>query len=94
MIALLPESISEAQQYLNGKGVHADQVKQISPGSIGVRGTPTMLFVNGAGVITQVWTGKLEPKDQELVIGTLHDEARLGQSPFVDADRNRKSADD
>lgn len=71
MVAVLPESVAESEQYLKNEGVHVDQVKQASPGSIGVRGTPTMLLVNGRGAVTRVWVGKLGPRDQEQVLSVL-----------------------
>ena len=65
MVAVLPQPVAAAEQYLNGEGVRVDQVKQATPGEIGVRGTPTMLLVNSAGVVTKVWTGKLQPEEEE-----------------------------
>jgi hypothetical protein len=71
MVAVLPESIADAEQYLSSEGVHIDQVKQAPPGSIGVRGTPTMLLVDRGGIVTRVWVGKLDPQGQEQVMSTL-----------------------
>jgi hypothetical protein len=71
MVAVLPQPVAAAEQYLHGEGVRVDQVKQASPGEIGVRGTPTILLVNGAGVVTRVWSGKLQPEEQEQVLGVL-----------------------
>jgi hypothetical protein len=56
---------------LKDEGVQVDQVKQVSMGAIGVRGTPTMLLVNGAGVVTKVWTGKIQPKQEQEVLTAL-----------------------
>lgn len=53
-VAVLPQPVDEAEQYLNGAGLHVDQVKQAVLGGIGVRGTPTMLLVNSAGIVTKV----------------------------------------
>jgi hypothetical protein len=52
-VAVLPQPVSEAEQYLSGEGVHVDQVKQAKMSGIGVSGTPTMLLVNSAGVVTK-----------------------------------------
>jgi len=71
ILAVLPQSASEAEQYLNGEGVHVDQVKQVELGSIGVRGTPTMLLVNSGGVVTKVWPGKVQSEDEDKVSGIL-----------------------
>lgn len=71
MVAVLPESVSEAKQYLGSHGLHIDQVRQISLGSIGVMGTPTMLLVDGGGVVTRVWTGKIQPPEQDQVLNAI-----------------------
>jgi hypothetical protein len=65
IVAVLPQPLSEAQQYLNAADVSVDQVKQLSLDTIGVWGTPTVLLVDGKGVITRVWTGKLQSKQEE-----------------------------
>lgn len=71
VIALLPESVSEAERYLEGEGVRVDQVRQVHLESIGVRGTPTMFLVNSGGIVTKIWTGKIEPQEQELLLKSL-----------------------
>lgn len=71
IIAALPQPVADAEQYLKGEGVRVDQVKQISPMALGVRGTPTMLLVNSGGVVTRVWSGKLPPEEQDQVLSIL-----------------------
>ena len=71
MVAVLPQSADIAQEYLNSEGFHVDQVKQTSMGELGVRGTPTLLLVNSAGVVTKVWIGRLQPQEQEQVLSVL-----------------------
>jgi hypothetical protein len=71
MVAALPQSVTEAQQYLSGSGVHVDDVKQVPLNTLGVRGTPTLLLVNDAGVVTDVWTGKLQPDQEAQVLAAL-----------------------
>jgi len=71
MVAVLPQSIPEGEQYLSGEGLQVDLVKQESLSRLGIRGTPTMLLVNGAGVVTKVWVGKLEAKQQQQVLSLL-----------------------
>ena len=73
MVAVLPQPVEAAEQYLKGEGVRVDLVKQLQLGDVGVRGTPTMLLVNNAGVVTRVWNGKLRPEDEERVLSTLRD---------------------
>ena len=48
-----------------------DQVKQATMGQIGVQGTPTMLLVNGAGVVTKFWVGKIQPEQEQDVLAAL-----------------------
>jgi hypothetical protein len=40
-IALFPQPVSEAQQYLSGLGVTLDEIKQVEPFAVNARGTPT-----------------------------------------------------
>ena len=71
IVAVLPQSVAEAQQYLYGAGLHVDAIRQASLREIGVRGTPTMLLVNSGGVITMVWPGELQPEEQDKVLTAL-----------------------
>ena len=71
MVAVLPQSVAEAQQYLNGAGVHVDEVRQVPLNTLGVRGTPTLLLVNDVGVVTDVWVGKLQPDQETQVLTAL-----------------------
>jgi hypothetical protein len=71
MIAVLPQPVTESQQYLSGVGVHVDEVKQATLGALGIRGTPTLLLVNDAGVVTDVWVGRLQPDQETQVLTAL-----------------------
>jgi hypothetical protein len=71
LVAVLPQPVDEAQKYLDGEGVHVDEVRQASPQSIGVVGTPTLLLVDGRGKVSNVWRGKLQPDDEEKVMAAL-----------------------
>lgn len=70
-VAVFPQSVDEAQKYLNGEGVRVDQIAQADLNRIGVRGTPTMLLVNNAGVVTNAWVGELQPSQQGQVLNAL-----------------------
>ncbi|HMF56607.1 MAG TPA: hypothetical protein VK619_09705 [Pyrinomonadaceae bacterium] len=67
LIAALPQTISEGEQYLHALGVSVDEVKQASLDSINVRGTPTLMLVNSDGLVIDSWVGKL-PADQEAEV--------------------------
>jgi len=71
MVAVLPQPAAEAEQYLKNEGVRVDQVRQVSLGTIGVRGTPTILLVDGKGVVTKLWTGKLQAQAEDEVLAAL-----------------------
>ena len=71
MIAVLPQPQADAEEYLNTAGVKVDEVRQLALTAIGVRGTPTMLLVDGKGVVTKVWVGKLQGQEEEQVLSVL-----------------------
>jgi Redoxin len=71
LIAVLPQPVDASRKYLNDLGVTVDDVKQLTPSSIGVRGTPTLLLVNKEGVVTESWIGKLSPPKETEVLSRL-----------------------
>lgn len=71
LTAVLPQPVSEGRSYLNGLGVDIEEIKQLSPGAIRIRGTPTLLLVNSAGVVTQEWLGILPPETENEVLSRL-----------------------
>ena len=60
-----------AEQFLQEGGVHVDQVRRLSMGQIGVQGTPTMLLVNSAGVVTKLWVGRVKPEQEQEVLSAI-----------------------
>jgi thioredoxin-related protein len=71
LAAVLPQPVNEGRSYLNGLGVNINEVKQLSPSAIRIRGTPTLLLVNSAGVVTDEWLGKLPPQKENEVLSRL-----------------------
>ena len=71
LTAVLPQPVSEGRTYLNGLGVDIGEIKQVSPAAIRIRGTPTLLLVNSAGVVTDEWLGKLPPEKENEVLSRL-----------------------
>jgi thioredoxin-related protein len=67
LLAALPSSATESEGYLRELGVAVDVVKQVSPSSLGVRGTPALLLVDDKGIVVESWTGKL-PADKETQV--------------------------
>jgi len=52
-------------------GIAVDEVRQATPSSLGIRGTPTILLVNKDGVITSSWRGKLPTEKEAEVMARL-----------------------
>ncbi len=70
-VAALPESNDESRKYLKEKMIGISDVKQVSPTSIGVRGTPTLLLVDNTGTVLEQWNGKLPAAQEDAVIARL-----------------------
>jgi hypothetical protein len=71
MVAVLPQPVAEAKQYLGSAGVHVDEVRQVPLNTLGVMATPTLLLVNDVGVVTDIWVGKLQPDQETQVLTAL-----------------------
>ncbi len=71
IVAVLPESATEAQNYLEREGIHVDKLKQMPLDRLGIAGTPTMLLVDHAGRVAQTWLGKLPPDQQAEALKTI-----------------------
>jgi len=51
VIAVMPEPKPEAQKFLLDAGVETNQIVSATPDTLGVRGTPTVLLVEGSGKV-------------------------------------------
>jgi hypothetical protein len=71
IVAVLPQEVAAGRAYLEKLGVAVDDVKKAPPGGLGVRGTPTLILADGAGSVTDSWSGKLPPDAEEAVLGRL-----------------------
>jgi hypothetical protein len=71
LIALLPQDVSRGQAYLRKIGVAVDEVRQSALSAVGVSGTPTLIVVDGAGVVKDSWVGKLPPDGETEVLNRL-----------------------
>jgi hypothetical protein len=71
VIAVLPQEVGEAKQYLDELGVPIRDVRQASLNSIGVRGTPTLIIVDNAGKVKQSWIGQLNTERESEVLSRL-----------------------
>lgn len=73
LIGVFPTPDSENRKYLKELGVEINEVREVSPDSIGITGTPTLILVNQAGVVTRVWIGQLPPAEEAEVLSELHE---------------------
>ena len=68
IMAAFPQSIQESRAYLRKVDLPIDEVYQSNFMAQGVFGTPTVLLVNGAGVITTTWVGKPDSSQQAAML--------------------------
>jgi thioredoxin-related protein len=71
LIALVPQSVTEGKQYLDEIGVGINDIRQVSPSQVKVRGTPTLILVNESGVAADIWKGRLPPEAEAQVLSKL-----------------------
>jgi len=68
-IAVLPEDPTLSNAYVKVLGVNFDSVQQ---GRLaGVRATPTLLLLDGRGIVKKVWVGQIPPAEEERVIAAI-----------------------
>ncbi len=71
LVAALPDKVEVGRQYLSELAVPVEEVRQASPQALGAPGTPTLLLVDGSGVITDSWVGRLPPDKEDEVLSRL-----------------------
>ena len=71
LVAVMPQTEPEARSYIQGAAVRATQVVSANLDSIGVRATPTILLVNGAGKVQNAWVGLLDEKAQQSLLAVV-----------------------
>lgn len=57
--------------YLASEGVEPDSVVFAEPGALPVSGTPTLLLVDGEGLVTHAWIGLLSADREQEVFDAL-----------------------
>jgi hypothetical protein len=67
-VAVAPEPAVQARQYLDGLGVAISDVRQMPLSEVGIRGTPTLVFVNRKGLVERVWRGALFADSEKEVV--------------------------
>lgn len=71
LTAVFPQSVEDGSKYLSNLEIRVDQVEQRNLSDLNIFGTPTLVLVNGNGVIKQVWAGKLPPEKESEVIAAV-----------------------
>jgi thiol-disulfide isomerase/thioredoxin len=71
MIAVFPQEVSTAKEYLDSNSITVGQIIQANPPNIGVRGTPTLLLIDKDGRVTETWLGRLVDDQERKVFERL-----------------------
>ena len=66
MIAILPNSLDEAREYVRSLGLKIDNVQTGSLASYKIPGTPAVLLVDGDGIVKSVWFGAEPGRENEM----------------------------
>jgi thioredoxin-related protein len=78
LVAVLPQEVNEAKQYLSSLNVPIDEVRQAKLDTLGVKGTPTLILVNGKGEVMESWAGKLLPQEETEVLRRIGEKNSSG----------------
>lgn len=71
LVAVLPQTREESQQYLTALQLVIEDIQQVSPSSLGVRVTPTLILVDRAGSVRDSWAGQLPHEKEEEVLAAI-----------------------
>jgi rhodanese-related sulfurtransferase len=71
LVALLPESVNRADEYIAALGIRVDEVKQAPLNAIGINSTPNLIMVDNEGMVSHIWAGKLQPEHETQVLRQL-----------------------
>lgn len=78
LITVMPQTVDEAQRYLNEHKITADEIRQANPADVFVKGTPTLIMVDQSGTVIESWAGKLPPDKEVEVLNRFLGEQRDG----------------
>lgn len=68
LLAVLPQEVAEGKQYLSSLDLPIAEVRQAKLEALGVQGTPTLILVNGDGLVLESWAGRLPPEEEKAVM--------------------------
>ena len=80
LVAVFPQGVEEGRQYLEGLGVNVHEIMQAAPSSTGAVGTPTLVIVDGDGVVRNSWVGQLAAPEESEVLNELKGSSPVGSS--------------
>ena len=71
LLAVFSEKESEAEAYLKGLEVPIRELRYVSFSALGIKSVPTVAIVDGNGVVTYMWVGKLPPQEEKGLMSKL-----------------------
>jgi hypothetical protein len=71
LVAVLPQSKEEAASYLKEQKIEVDEVVSMDVTKLGLRGTPTLMLLDGQNKLEEFWIGKLDDSQEAQVIERL-----------------------
>jgi hypothetical protein len=71
LATVMSEPKEEIEAYLKKQGIAADAVFSMPIAQIGVKGTPTLLLLDGQNKLIESWIGKLDSQGESDVIAHL-----------------------
>ncbi|HEY9286221.1 MAG TPA: hypothetical protein VIP46_22405 [Pyrinomonadaceae bacterium] len=80
VMAVLPQEVGAGREYLQRLNVPIEDVRQASTSAVGARVTPTLILIDGAGVVTHSWVGKLASAQESEVFERLLNARADGRS--------------
>lgn len=66
LIAILPNPVEDGRNYVRSLSLEIENVQTGSPSSYKLPGTPSVLFVDGEGVVKSVWFGAEPGREKEM----------------------------
>jgi hypothetical protein len=71
LLAVLPQEVEDGKKYLSELGVSVNEVRQASPSTTGAGVTPTLILVDGKGIVKNSWVGQLATPEENEVLSQL-----------------------
>ena len=71
LATVMSEPKEEIEAYLKKQGIASDAVFSMPVSQIGVKGTPTLLLLDGQKKLIESWVGKLNSQEESEVIAHL-----------------------